>query len=155
MDISKLDRGLQIVGGGAVVLLISLFLPWYSVSASLGPGLAKVSDSASAWQVLSYTDLLLFLASVAAIAAVVAVGMGKLPELPAPLSQILLGISGVATLLVLFRLIFIPGNDGGGIVDIGRSVGVFIALIAAAAMVYGAMQTRAEPGPVAAPATRD
>lgn len=143
MDISKLDRGLQIVGGAAIVLLISLFLPWYSVSASLGPGLGKVSDSASAWEALSFIDFLLFLLSAAAIAAVVATAMGKLPELPAPLAQILLGISGVAVLFVLFRLIFTPG-DGGGFVDIGRSVGVFIALIAAAAMVYGATQTATE-----------
>ena len=76
--------------------------------------------------------------------------MGKLPALPAPLTQILHGISGAATLLVLFRLGFTPG-DGGGLVDIGRSVGVFIALIAAGAMVHGAMQTTTEPVP--APAT--
>ncbi len=149
MDLSKLDRGLQIVGGAAIVLVVSLFLPWYSVSASLGPGLAKISDSGSAWEVLSYTDLLLFLLSAAAIGAVVAVAMGKLPELPLPLQQLLLGISALATVLVLFRLIFTPGDDGGGVVDIGRSIGVFIALIAAAAMVYGATQTKTE----AAPAT--
>lgn len=148
MDVNRLDRGMQIYGGAGLLLLISLFLPWYGVSASLGSGFGKISVSASAWQALGFIDILLFLAAAVAIGAAVAIAMAKLPELPMPLGQIMLGVAVVAALLVLFRLVFVPGGDGAGIVDVGRRVGVFIALIAAAGMVYGATQTKVEGAPV-------
>jgi hypothetical protein len=145
MDVNRLDRGMQIFGGAGLLLFVSLFLPWYGVSASLGSGFGKISVSASAWQAFSFIDILLFLAAAIAVAIAVAVGMAKLPELPLPLGQLMLGVAAVAALLVLFRLMFIPGGEGVGIVHVGRRVGVFVALIAAAGMVYGAAKVEGVP----------
>lgn len=144
MDVARLDRGLQIAGAAGLVLLISLFLPWYGVDASFGG--VSVSDSASAWEAFSYTDIILFLVGVIAAGGAVAVATGNLPALPIPLGQLVLGAGALAVLLVLFRLIDIPGGDvdvAG--VDLGRKLGIFVGLIAAAGVAYGGSQIRAVP----------
>jgi len=151
MDIARLDRGLLIAGGGGLLLLISLFLPWYGVSASLGPGAPSVSVSASAWEAFSLIDLLLFLVAAVAVAAAALSAAGRLPALPLPLGQIVLVAGVIALVLVLFRLIDAPGDTGGlAGVDIGRKIGPFLALVAAVAIAFGGSQTSAAP----APATR-
>ncbi len=141
MDIARVDRGLLIAAGSAVLLILSLFLPWYAVSASLGPGVPKVSATVSGWESFSDTDLLLFLLAAVAIAAAAATAAGSLPDLPVPIGQIVMGAGALALLLVLFRLVNLPG-DGSEIagVDIGRRIGPFVALIAAVGIVVGGMQ---------------
>lgn len=135
MDVSRLDRGLQIAGAGGVVLLISLFLPWYGVTASLGG--VSISDSANAWEAFGFADFLMFVAAVVAIAAAAATATDNVPPaLPVPIGRAVSFVGGVAFLLVLFRIIDIPGSDFGG-VDVGRKFGAFLALIAAGAIAYG------------------
>src|SRR5688572_8513976 len=96
MDTSRLTTGDMIAGAGGIVLLISLFLPWYGVSVDIAG--FSASESGSGWQALGFIDILLFLVSVAAIAIVVARAAGALPaDLPAPV--ILLGLGALAVLL--------------------------------------------------------
>ena len=80
MDVARVDRGLLIAAGSALVLIISLFLPWYAVSASLGPGVPAVSASVTGWESFSYTDLLLFLLAAVVIALAALTAAGSLPE---------------------------------------------------------------------------
>jgi hypothetical protein len=125
-----------------MVLLISLFLPWYGVSVDVAG--FSASTSGSGWEALGFIDILLFLMSVAAIAVVAARAAGALPEdIPAPV--ILLGLGAFALLLVLYRIIDIPvdGNVPDE-VDLSRKIGVFIALIGAAAVAYGGWRTNTE-----------
>jgi hypothetical protein len=142
MDTSRLTTGDMIAGVGGIVLLISLFLPWYGVSVDIAD--VSVSESASGWEVLGFIDILLFLISVGAIAIVVAKAVGALPaELPAPV--VLLGLGTVAVLLVIFRIIDIPTEgDVPEEVDLSRKVGIFIAFIGAAAVAYGGWRTNSE-----------
>jgi hypothetical protein len=140
MDTSRLTTGDIVAGVGGIVLLISLFLPWYGVSVDI----AGFSVSGSGWEALGFIDILLFLISVAAIAVVAARAAGALPvDIPAPV--ILLGLGAFALLLVLFRIIDIPvdGNVPDE-VDLSRKVGIFIALIGAAAVAYGGWRTNTE-----------
>jgi hypothetical protein len=66
---------------------------------------------------------------------------------------VLLAAGALAVLLVLYRIVDIPGGDVPDDVDLSRKVGVFIALIGAAAVAYGGWRTNAEtPGAPAAPA---
>jgi hypothetical protein len=138
MDTSRLTTGDIVAGVGGIVLLISLFLPWYGVSS--GP----ISITGSGWETLGFIDILLFLISVAVIAIVVAKALGALPgDVPAPV--ILLGLGGLAVLLVLYRIIDIPvDGDIPDSVDLSRKIGIFIALIAAAAVTYGGWRTNTE-----------
>ena len=142
MDTSRLTTGDIVAGVGGIVLLISLFLPWYGVSVDIAG--FSASESGSGWEALGFIDILLFLIAVAAIAIVAARAAGALPaDLPAPV--ILLGLGALAVLLVLYRILDIPvDGDVPDEVDLSRKVGVFIALLGAAAVAYGGWRTNTE-----------
>ncbi|MDX6690913.1 MAG: hypothetical protein QOG15_2370 [Solirubrobacteraceae bacterium] len=143
MDPSQASVGEKIAAGSAVVLFISLFLPWYGVSVSAG-GL-NISETGNAWEALSGIDVLLFLCAVTAAGVVVARLAGALPELPVPPGQILLAVGAVALLFVLYRIIDIPApNNLPDQIDFSREWGIFVALIAAAAMAYGGFRATQE-----------
>jgi len=146
MDTSRLTTGDMIAGVGGIVLLISLFLPWYGASAG------GFSVDGSGWEVLGFIDILLFLIAVATIAIVAARATARLPD-EIPAAVVLLAGGALAVLLVLYRIIDIPGGDVPDGVDFSRKIGIFIALISAAAVAYGGWRTNAEtPGSAAAPA---
>lgn len=140
MDLSQIGLGERIAAGGALALLISLFLPWYGVEVS------GFSADASGWEAMSLVDILLFLGSLVVLGIIGAKAAGALPTLPLPPTQILLSIGGTATLLVLLRLIDIPEPDGSGDsgVDFDRKFGVFFALISAGAIAYGAFRSQSD-----------
>jgi hypothetical protein len=135
MDLSQLGQSAKIAGGAGIALLIVMFLPWYDVSAEFSG--FSASESGNAWEVFSFIDLVLFVTAVAAIAVAVLAAQNRTAALPVPPGQLLLGLGALATLLVLFRIISVPdgGVDVDG-VDVGRSFGVFLGLICAAAIAY-------------------
>src|SRR5215211_7990943 len=150
MDTSRLTTGDIIAGVGGIVLLISLFLPWYGASVDVGG--FSASESGTGWEALSFIDILLFLIALAAIAIVAARATARLPD-EIPAAVVLLAGGALAVLLVLYRIIDIPGGDVPDGVDFSRKIGIFIALISAAAVAYGGWRTNAEtPGSAAAPA---
>jgi hypothetical protein len=142
MDTSRLTSGDISAGVGGIVLLISLWLPWYGVSVDVR-GFSASSD-ASGWEVFSTIDIFLFLIAVAAIALVALKAAGQVPaDLPVPVVLLALGALGV--LLILYRLIDspAPGDLPEG-VDVSRKIGLFIGLIGAAGIAYGGWRTNME-----------
>jgi hypothetical protein len=142
METPRPTTGVVIAGVGGVVLLISLFLPWYSVSVDITG--FSASDSGSGREVLGFTGVLLYSISIAAIAIVVARAAAALPAaLPVPLA--LLGLGALAVLLVMYRIIDIP-TDGHvpDQVELSRKAGIFIALVGAAAVAYGGWRANTE-----------
>jgi hypothetical protein len=138
VDTSKLGVGEAIAGISGLALFIFLFLPWYGVDSVGGFGVS--GGSASAWEALSFVDILLFLISVIVVGLVLAELAEATPQLPQPVAQIITIAGVVALLLVLFRLIFTPGVDTGPVdveVELSRKIGVFLASLAAAGIVYG------------------
>jgi hypothetical protein len=148
MDTSRLTTGDMIAGVGGIVLLISLFLPWYGVSVDVAG--FSASESGSGWETLGSIDILLFLISIAVIAVVAARAAGRLPE-EVPGAVVLLGLGALAVLVVLYRIVDIPAGDVPDEVDLSRKVGIFIALIASAAVAYGGWRTNAETQGTGAP----
>jgi len=139
MDTSRPTTGDMIAAVGGVVLLISLFLPWYGVSVDITD--FSASDSGSGREALGVIGILLYLISIAAVATVVARAAALLPAtLPVPVA--LLGLGALAVLLVTYRIIDIP-TDGHvpDQVELSRKVGVFIALVGASAVAYGGWRT--------------
>ncbi|MEA2480164.1 MAG: hypothetical protein QOJ07_2086 [Thermoleophilaceae bacterium] len=157
----------MIAGGSAVLLFFFMFIEWFDATSKKGeaiPSQYKDDLSYNAWEAFSFIDILLFLLIVIVIAVVVVRLLGvKLPPLPVPLGTIILGAGALATLLILFRLIFTPNLEFLGVslkdtgnADINRSIGVFLGLLAAIGMTVGgflSMQERGEsipgaPGPL-------
>jgi len=144
LDTSKISFGEMIAGVGGLLLFLFMFLKWYGVEAD---GVELVAGNA--WESFSFIDLLLFLAALVAVAVAALRAAGKLPALPIPAGQIVAIAGAVAVVLVLFRLIFTPGGGeevAGVEFDITRKLGVFLGLLASAAIAFGgytAMNERA------------
>ena len=83
MDMSKITRSTWIVTGGTIVTLIgTLFLDWYSFSASVDVGLGNtfsVSASVGAWDTGSIGKLAV-LGSVVMLAGVTVPGLAKVAK---------------------------------------------------------------------------
>ena len=145
MDTSRLGTGEMIAAGGAIALLILMFLPWYGVDAEFAG--VSVSDSANAWESMSFIDILLFLLAATTIGIVAGRAAGAVGD-DVPWPVLLVAAGGLALLLVLYRVIDIPTGDVPAevedAVDFGREIGLFLALIATAAMAYGGWRANAE-----------
>jgi len=126
-DAKRWTRDDQIVGGASLLLLISLFLPWYSVSA--GP----FSASASGTTGHGYLWIVFILALVIVIYEVLKAGFEILPfNLPVGPVQLLLGLTGINLVLVLIAFLLKPGGGTGLVgVSVGWDFGAFIGLICA------------------------
>jgi len=120
----------RIAGIASLVVLISLFLPWFSATATLD----GISDSATASGTTAHGWLwLVFIISLAIVAFLVLMaGFQVLPfKLPLPSERLLLGATGVNLVLVFLAFILVPGNGGDSEVSIGWTWGAFVALLAA------------------------
>lgn len=137
-DISKVKGNDRFIAGGAVLLLVLSFFPWYSVSAK-GLGGFGGSNSGSLWDVYGILKLALFLA-LAAGAVVVARLMGALDDvnLPAGVNLITLGLSGLATLIFLLRLFGAYDSAGSGAFKVSAhpAFGWYLGLLVSAGMTY-------------------
>jgi len=114
MDVGRMSDGERIAAVGGIVLIISLFLTWVG--------------EASGWESNNTFDLYLLITAAVAIAAAVGIGL-PLAGVTMDGAAALLG--AVATILLLWLIIFdwFEGAD--------REIGLFIALIASAAIAYG------------------
>jgi len=152
VDSSKLGVGEIVAGISGLALFVFMFLPWYGIDSVGGFG---VSADASAWEAFSFIDILLFFVCVVVVGLVIVQMAETTPDMPAPPTQIIMIAGIVALVLILFRLVVTPGVDIGGLdidVDLGRKIGVFLGLIAAAGIAYGgwrASQESQAPAPVA------
>ena len=151
-DTNRLSTGEMIAGISGVVLLISMFLKWYSVSVSGGGGILGNTSfgvgSANAWESFGIIDLILFVVAVVAIANAILKAMARDVDLPWPTSTIVAAAGALAFVLILFRLLVDPVDVGdlpGTVdVDVGRGLGLFLGLISAAGIAYGGWRAMSE-----------
>ena len=151
-DTNRLSTGEIIAGISGVVLLISMFLKWYSVSVSGGGGILGNTNfgvaDANAWQAFGLIDLIIFLCAVVAIAGAILRAMARDVDLPWPMATVTLGAGALAFLLILFRLLVdpvdVPDLPGAVDVDVGRGIGLFLGLISAAGVAYGGWRAMSE-----------
>jgi hypothetical protein len=117
----SLEGGMLLIGAGALLLLVSLFLEWYQ------PGV-------DAWEIFEVWDLVL---AVLAITALVGVA-GRLGfTAPRPASW-LLAPAGAALVIVLFAIID-PPPLVGSLGDGDPGTGLWLALASAVLMAAGAV----------------
>jgi peptidoglycan/LPS O-acetylase OafA/YrhL len=140
-DVRSLEAGVLLIGAGAILLFVSLFLEWYQ------PG-------ADVWEVFEAWDLVLaLLATGALVASASRLGFGP----PRPASW-LLGPAVAALVIVVFAILDPPPATLGFGGDIGA--GLWLALASAVIMTAGAVlcvaritvAIAAAPDPAVAPA---
>jgi hypothetical protein len=152
-----LSNGALAVGGGLIVALVDTFLPWYTTVFPTVYGLSSGGHDALGY----WSGWLFFLAILVGIALFVArnfVPQAGIPALPFTDAMIYAGLGVVMILCALLWLVI-----GGGKSDLyaqianlqglswGPSFGVFIGIIAAAAVGVGGYLMRAVPQPATKP----
>lgn len=127
MDLRRLRPGEWITAASGLVLAIALFLPWYSL------GGANVSG----WDVLTVVDVLLALVALAAVAVFLVTATQPTAATPIASQALLTIVSGIALVVVLVRVLNIPGDlEGTGA---GRAAGAYLGLLATAGVLAGAL----------------
>jgi hypothetical protein len=131
---------------GGLVLLESLFLPWYRLEIEVA-GVA-VATKRSAWETMAAMDVLLLLTALAAIAGGIAVTRR------ADLSLIPFAAGVAGLLLSILGLIDLPAADvtaiAGDSTAVARELGGFIALVASGGVAYAGFRAgsvRPDPRP--------
>ena len=113
MDLRRVRTWEWLTGLGGVVLLVSLFLPWYSLA----------GDAATGWEAFSVVDVLLAIAALGAIGLPIIAATQRAPAVPQSWSSSLIWVLLVAVVLAIVRLINPPADD------VSRDAGVWIAAI--------------------------
>jgi uncharacterized membrane protein len=148
------------IGGALIVLLIALFLPWFSEQVSPGGG-TTVSGSGDGPTSHGYLWLVFVLAILALIVLVAREVIGRLPgNLPSP-EQMLVGTTGLAFLLALLGVVQKPSpvaTSPGSVISqvfhhltisVGWSYGGWVALVAALVALIAAFREVRPPLPSA------
>jgi len=134
LELSRLTNSDRITGIGSLLLIVSLFLPWYGVN------LLGISAEADGLTVHGYLYIVLLMCVAIIAYLVMWAGFEELPvRLPLSHQQRLLVASGLNTVLVL--LAFLTKPDGTGW-RFGAFAGLLAALIAMAPLVIPAVQAR-------------
>ena len=136
-DFRRIRLGERIAGVCAVLLFFDMFLHWYGIKGFSGTPFGP-SFQFTAWRIFSYTDLLLLLLIVLAIAMVVLAATQRSVALPIGANVIVALFGALMTLLVLYRLINQPGPNElvtvklfgyvGLLLTAGVAVGAFMSM---------------------------
>jgi hypothetical protein len=120
VDLRRVRTWEWFTGLAGLVLLVSLFLPWYGVAAD-GAAAAVVEDagSASGWEALSVIDIFLALTALLAISHPIVTAAQRTIAVPQALSAFIVWIALFAGILLLIRLLSPPGVE-----SLGGAVGV-------------------------------
>lgn len=146
MDLNKLTTGEKVVGGAAILFIITTFLPWFTIELDMF-GISQ-SESGNGWDVGFLWARFPALIALVMLVAVLASKLGgmQLPQLPVTWGQLHLGLGALVALLVILKLII--GEDGGlsaeeqalfddtGL-EITRAWGLFVAVLAAIGLAVG------------------
>lgn len=133
LDLSRLTPGEYLGMGAALVLLISLWVPWFTTSETNPNSTlagATAGESANAWQVFGSLDVLLVLACTAPFILSWIIARGhRLTWKPGEVTMIV-GITAFVLILCNGIILGRPGDS----VDVGLGLGYFVALFASAGL---------------------
>jgi hypothetical protein len=129
VDLSQLTRTDKVIGGGTLLFLISLMLPWYGIGGYSEQG---VDDFVSG------IVPLLLLVSVVGLLVLDELTDVDLPVIPVSWSVVYVGLAGLATVLMLLGFVFGQSYTSGTAVgdaitiDLDRKLGLLVAVLATA-----------------------
>jgi hypothetical protein len=150
MDFVVLNRGEKIAGiAGALLILIMFIFDWF------GPKGATDLGGTNAWESYGFTDIVLFLTALAAVALAVLAASDNDVGLPVALSAIVTALGIISVILVVISIISppdydIPGVAGtpfaGGEIETSVKVGVILGLLGAIGVTVGGYLAMQEEG---------
>jgi hypothetical protein len=127
LDLRRLSRADQTVGGASLVVLVSLFLPWFGFG-TLGATISIAGTTAHGYLVIVVITALLIAGYL-----LLRSGWGEFPvRLPVAHETLLLACTAVQFLLVLVGFLDAP------LAGLDREIGAYLALLAAVAAVVPA-----------------
>jgi hypothetical protein len=156
MDFNKLSTADKVIGGSAILFLISMFLPWWGLDTDFG----SAANSGFDYFLTGLLPLLLVIVMIVQI-VIAKFTTTQLPEIPLKWGQVHL-IAGVAVAaLVVLRLIVPASESAAGFdFDLDRMYGMFVAAVAAIGVGVGGFLKSKEPeeaysgGPATYPGTQ-
>ena len=126
----------------AIVLVLSMALPWYQRTVDPGSRSGLVSQSLSAFAVFTFVEAAVLLVAGGVLFLIWARMEGKGFHLPGGDGLVISLAGGWAVLLLIWRVFDRPGDDAPGVV-VGVQWGFIVALAAAAALVVAGARVRA------------
>jgi hypothetical protein len=134
-DLRRLQRGDIISFVGGLVLLISLFLPWFSVDLSQNQEVCGAGkDTCTAWETFNVLDILLVLGALAPFILVWIIARGH--QLSWPPGEVTAIVGITASALILYNgLIDRVGEERSAV---SLEVGWFLGLAGALILLLGA-----------------
>jgi hypothetical protein len=135
--LGRLERGDKIAAGGAALLLISLFLPWFDIktgSSVIDQAIDQFGGSLTAFKVFDFLDVLLFVIAAGVVVGLILIARGMLDS---GLRRAVESVGGIATLAVLWGMF-----DNARHELIGLRYGAFLGLIGAVAIAVGGYMNR-------------
>ncbi len=131
MDATRLSQGQMVAAIGAIALFIISFLPWFDLSGAVTVGGTTIggSQNFNLWEAENPLDIFLLIVILVALVPALfsLLGDGGDASMASMATALL---AGVGTLLILYQIFDTPG-------DLGRKVGLFLGLIACAAIAVG------------------
>ena len=126
----------------AIVLVLSMALPWYQRTVDPGSRTELVSKSLSAFAVFTFVEAAVLLVAGGVLFLIWARMEGKGFHLPGGDGLVISIAGGWAVVLLIWRVFDRPGDDAPGVV-VGVQWGFIVALAAAAALVAAGARVRA------------
>jgi len=123
MDLRRLRAGEWIAGVWGLVLLVALFLPWYSDD----------GGSRTGWQSLGALDIVLAAVALAALAIPLVTAMQRVPAVSLAHESLTTLVGLLAVVLVLIRVLNMPDWATE------REWGLWVALVATLGIVVGGL----------------
>lgn len=137
----------RLAAGAAIAVLVTMFLPWYSSSAS--------NRTASAWGAVTFIEAALFLVSAGVVALLFFRAEQRAFHLPGGDGGVILAAGAWDTFLVLWRVFDQPDLGPG---STGLQWGIFFAFVATGTLTYAGWRMRlahhAEPTAAQDPTTK-
>jgi hypothetical protein len=139
----------------ALLLLASMFLPWYQETgnALVGKSLQTIDDSKSAFGVYSFVEAAIFVVVVGVLVLLWARAERKAFHLPGGDGTVIMGAGLWVMFLIFYRQLDKPNGRKEGLIQtsIGVEWGIFIAFLLGALLAYAGYRIRSAhvPEPVA------
>jgi hypothetical protein len=143
-EVSRLRSGEWIASGGALALLIVLFVaPWYGLTgaAKRAAQLAGQETTINGYNEYTHLRWLILLTIAVALALVILQATRRAPALPVSFSVFVTVLGGLTSLWLIYRvLISVP--SGGGELD--QMFGAYVGLASALVLTYGGYRSMRE-----------